>query len=194
KGGDGWHMLRARYGARFVPDDSAAVDKKALFAAMSGDEAFRREVEHLVHPLVFHDLETFWRHSEAAGRPLAAAEIPLALESGRYDPAARTRAGLRGDRREILIGVYTPFAKRRERMMRTRGWTEETVARMESWQWPEDRKVRAVDLVVDNSGSLDDVRRRSHNVLGVLEFLREQTRDRLAAGFAAFWETGGGSG
>lgn len=187
KDGDGWHILRARYGTRFVPDDAANVDKKALFAAMGESGAFRREIEHMVHPLVFHDLETFWRTQEQHGETLAAAEIPLVLESGRYDTAKRTREGLRGERREILVGIYTPFAKRRQRMMETRGWSEETVAHMESWQWPEEKKVRAVDLVVDNSGTLDDLRRRSKNVLGVLAFLREQAKRRLAATFEVLW-------
>lgn len=190
KDGDGWHMMRARYGNRFVPDDAAEVDKKALFAAMSESGAFRREVEHLVHPLVLHDLETFWRSQEQRGMTLATAEIPLALESGRYDPAKRTREGMRGERREILVGIYTPFAKRRRRMMETRGWSEETVARMESWQWPEEKKVRAVDLVVDNSGTLDDLQRRSKNVLGVLAFLRDQAKQRLAARFDVLWGHG----
>ena len=187
RGADGWHMLKARYGTRFVPDDTADVDKRALFAAMAESDSFRREVEHLVHPLVFHDLEIFWVEQDQKGKPLAAAEIPLALESGRFDPTERIQEGLRGSRREILIGIYCPFAERRRRMMETRGWTEETVARMESWQWPEEKKVRAVDLVVDNSGTLEDLRRRSQSVLSVLAFLRRQAERRMRAKFEAFW-------
>ena len=191
RGADGWHWLKSRYGTRFVPDDGADVDKKALFSAMSESDTFRREVEHMIHPLVFHDLETFWHEQELRGAALAAAEIPLALESGRYDPQKRAQAGLRGERREILAGIYTPFAQRRQRMMQTRGWSEETVARMESWQWPEAKKARAVDLMMDNSGSLADLQRRSQNVLNVLAFLREQTRRRLKASFAALWGSQG---
>lgn len=187
QGADGWHMLKSRYGNHFVPDDTADVDKRALFAAMAESDSFRRDVEHLLHPLVFHDLETFWAEQERKDAPLAAAEIPLALESGRFDPAARTREGLQGNRRELLVGIYCPFAERRRRMMETRGWTEETVARMESWQWPEEKKVQAVDLVVDNSGTLEDLRRRSQNVLSVLAFLRRQTERRMRAAFEAFW-------
>ena len=187
KGADGWHLLKARYGTRFVPKDDGGVDKKALFAAMTESDTFRREVEHMIHPLVFHDLALFWQEQELRGEALAAAEIPLALESGRYDPARRAREGLAGNRGEILVGIYTPFALRKQRMMDTRGWSGETVARMESWQWPEDVKIRAVDLVVDNSGSLADLQRRARNVLSVLAFLREQTEKRLALKFERLW-------
>lgn len=185
--GDGWHMLKSRYGARFAPEDAAGVDKKALFAAMAHSSDFRREVERLIHPLVFHDLERFWHEQALRGARTAAAEIPLALESGRYDPSKRAREGLAGRRREILAGVYAPFAKRRERMMATRGWSAEIVAQLESWQWPEKKKVKAVDLVVDNSGTIDDLRRRSGKVLGVLAFLRQQTGRRTQAALEALW-------
>ena len=187
KGGDGWHMLKTRYGTRFVPDDGAEVDKKALFAAMRESDGFRREIEHMVHPLVFHDLEVFWQRQEMAGIPLAAAEIPLALESGRFDPAVRTKEGARGQRQVLLAGVYCPFALRKRRMMESRGWSEETVARMESWQWPEDKKIRCADLVVDNSGSIADLQRHAQSVLAVLLFLRKQACLRLTATLAVLW-------
>ena len=186
--GDGWHMLKARYGTRFIPEDSAEVDKKALFAAMEESDTFRRELEHMIHPLVFHDLETFWRQCEQERAFLAAAEIPLALESGRFDQATRTQNALKGERKEILVGVYCPFATRKRRMMETRGWTEEIVARMESWQWPEDRKVKCVDLVVDNSGDFEALQLHAQNTLRVLSFLREQTILRLNAKLSAFWK------
>ena len=189
-GGDGWHMLKARYGTRFIADDTAEVDKKALFAAMKESDSFRRELEHMIHPLVFHDLELFWRQCEQKKSSLAAAEIPLALESGRFDQTTRTKNALQGERREILAGIYCPFATRKSRLMETRGWTEEIVARMESWQWPEERKVKHVDLVVDNSGDREALQRRSQNILGVLAFLREQTRLRLTARLNAFWNCG----
>ena len=185
--GDGWHMLKARYGTRFIADDAAEVDKKTLFTAMKDSAPFRRELEHMIHPLVFHDLETFWQKCEQEGASLAAAEIPLALESGRFDQAIRTSDALKGERREFLAGVYCPFVTRKRRMMETRGWTEEIVARMESWQWPEDKKVKCVDLVVDNSGDLAALQCHAQSILGVLCFLREQTRLRLKTKFNVFW-------
>lgn len=177
KDADGWYMLLRRYGRRFVPDDAAGVDKAALFAAMREDAALRREVEAVIHPMVEHDLERFWNTHEGAGAPLAAAEIPLALETG--------RRGVPG--RKIIVAVYCPFAKRRARMAATRGWSDETIRSMESWQWPEAEKIRGADLVVDNAGSVEDLLRRARALPGVLAFLREQTRRRIRARFTAMW-------
>ncbi len=186
KGADGWHLLASCYGTRFVPDTFSDVDKKALFAAMAESEAFRREIERMIHPLVFHDLEGFWQAQEMRASPLAVAEIPLALESGRYGSGKNAIPPLRV-RREILVGVWCPFAQRRQRMMRTRGWSAETVALMESWQWPEDKKIRAANLVMDNSGELEDMGRRSHNLIHVLAFLRERMRERVRARLEELW-------
>ncbi len=182
KGADGWHLLRARYGARFVPDDSGGVDKQALFAAMAGSDAFRREVERLVHPLVFHSLEDFWQVQERRGAAMAAAEVPLALESGR-------RAGGNVPGRPLLVGVWTPFALRRQRMMDTRGWSAQTVDLMESWQWPEDVKIRAADLVLDNSGSRRDLQRRAESMITVLACLRQRAALRVRQGLRDLWDS-----
>ncbi|MDR0338813.1 MAG: dephospho-CoA kinase, partial [Desulfovibrio sp.] len=58
-GGDARRLLLARFGDRFVPDAKSPVDKKALGAAMGLDDALRHEVEALVHPLVWHALQSF---------------------------------------------------------------------------------------------------------------------------------------
>lgn len=188
-GGDGWHLLRSRYGDRFVPDACAGVDKKALFAAMAASESERREVEGLIHPLVRHSLAAFWHEWKKAGAPLAIAEIPLFLESGWRE---RTRPDGRPDDqpagREILVAVYTPFEKRRQRMAATRGWSDETISATESWQWPEEKKVRSADLVVDNSGTEKDLETRAYSLLHVLAFLRQRERERLKTRLCSLWK------
>jgi 23S rRNA pseudouridine1911/1915/1917 synthase len=64
QGGDGWRLLRSAFGARFVPDERAGVDKKALFEAMFHDESLRREVEALIHPLAYGETIKFFRQHD----------------------------------------------------------------------------------------------------------------------------------
>ncbi len=198
-GGDGAYMLRKRYGDRFVPEEAAAVNKAALFAAMRASAELRREVEGLVHPLARHDLEDFRRTRDQGEKPsaLTVAEVPLYLESGwrNAGPAALPRktgsAGAIGAANavgDILIGIYCPFALRRERLMRGRGWDESAVATMEAWQWPEDKKIRAADLVLDNSGSPDDLQRRAKALIRVLARLRKHAAERLEHTLRSLWE------
>ena len=136
--GDGATLLSRRFGERFMLAGvkEKAVDKAALGRAMMTDDALRREVESLIHPLVFHALEQFWHDN--AQHPLAVAEVPLYFESGRVDKEI------------VVVGVHTPFAVRKERLQANRDWHEDTIAAMESWQMPEEAKMTACTVVVEN--------------------------------------------
>ncbi|MDL2216395.1 dephospho-CoA kinase [Desulfovibrio sp. OttesenSCG-928-M14] len=164
-GGDGRRLLRQYFGNRFAPDDeNAPVDKKALGAAMAGDDALRRDIEALIHPLVHHAVAVFWQDCETADANLAFAEIPLYLESGarKADTAVPKTAPL-------LVGIDCPLAQRFVRLESKRHWSAETIARMESWQWPEDKKMRACDLLVDNSRDLEHLHVGADHLLALLE-------------------------
>lgn len=214
KNGDGRRLLRARFGDRFVPDPAGPVDKAALGAAMREDPSLRREVETLVHPLVRHAVRLFWREQEACGAALAAAEIPLYLETdfagtrlshaaegkragdgGRFDAAGVDAGGgkdsdaraVSSDAAHVLVGVYCPFALRRDRLMRNRGWSGETVALMESWQWPEEKKMAACDVVIDNTGAEHDLEKRAGELAGELSERRRERASRRFARLEALW-------
>ncbi len=169
-GGDGHAYIRSRFGERFA-GEGQPVDKPALFAAMQNDSALRREIMDAVHPMVYAKLKNFWAaHARAR---VAVAEIPLYFESAAPDgPAAA--AG-------ITVGVYCPARLRKERLAAARGWPETMFATMESWQWPEDVKMRACDLIVDNADDMDALDRRGRSLLRVLGWLRRRRTARLAA-------------
>ena len=79
-GHDGWELLRRRFGTRFVPSDSAPVDKAALLEAMRASDNFRREVMELVYPPALDRLRSFWREHQRSRA--AFAEVPMLLEAG----------------------------------------------------------------------------------------------------------------
>ena len=152
RGADGWQLLRARFGTRFTPQEQNEVDKRALTAAMMADDHLRREVEALLHPLVFHAIATFWHSAAQQGAPLAFAEIPLYLETG----AMFSSTGLHMPeeyrlRAPALVGVHAPFAVRQQRLAELRGWSQETIETIENWQWPEEQKMAACQFVLENS-------------------------------------------
>ncbi len=182
-GGGGHHLLRGRYGDRFVPDPAGPVDKRALFAAMRSDDALRREVEDMIHPLARHDMNDFFAQAEAAGAPVAVAEVPLFLEAG-------WKAGTQPNSLPniLLVGVHCPFAERARRLETHRGWPQDMIAAMEAWQWPEADKMRACHLVVDNSGTPEDLARRARGMLAELARLRAAHDARLTAQLASLWQ------
>lgn len=177
-GGDGRHLLAARYGERFVPDPGGPVDKVALGTAMRENDALRREVEAMLHPLVFAALRDFWR--EHADAKMAVAEIPLYLECGRNHQTAEHE-------RPVLVGVRCPLAIRKNRLKKRRGWNRETIARMESWQWPEERKLAACDMIADNSGTLEQLDAEAEKILRALDALRLNREKEALASIASRW-------
>ena len=173
-GGAGWDVLHRRFGGRFTPDPAAPVDRRALAAAMREDEALRREVEHLIHPLVADELRAFWLgHSGAA-----AAEIPLYFEAGWHlRPKGGAGAALLGDfpplpedarlapggralparsGEPIIITVSCPEETRLARLAQ-RGLSPEAARALTAWQWPEVDKIRAAHLELRNDGALPDL-------------------------------------
>lgn len=181
-GADGWHILRARFGDRFVPDDKAPVDKAALAKAMGEDEAVKKQIDSLLHPLVWHALQRFWEQMEKEGHPAAIAEIPLYLESGRHTAEAAPDS-----RPPLLVGVRCPFSIRRERLLHKRGWTEETIARVESWQWPEEKKMRACDIVVENSKDISALKEKAQGLAKAFESMEKERKHLLRQQFQVLW-------
>ncbi|BBD08319.1 dephospho-CoA kinase [Desulfovibrio ferrophilus] len=170
---DGWIMLRRRFGEKFAPTGSA-VDKAQLFAAMRSSEGMRREILDVVHPLVRHRMTEFWRSHRR--EDVAVAEVPLLLEGGWVEQGLA----------DVVVGVSCTEGVRRARLA-TRGWDEETVATLESWQWAEADKLAACDFVVDNGGTLEDLKQNVAELLRQLVDRRRESRVALENRLNALW-------
>lgn len=177
-GGDGQRLLLRSFGNRFVPHEHAPVDKAALGKAMREDAALRRQVEAMLHPLVWHALRLFWQESEKAGHAAAVAEIPLYLETGR-DKSSNEEANTA----PMLVGVHCPYAQRAQRVKEHRGWTDETMAAVESWQWPEEKKMTACDIVVNNTSNLTALEDEARLLAKRFDTLLEQRKILMRQNF-----------
>lgn len=164
-GADGWQLMKAQYGQRFMLDpdsnEPSDIDKRALFQAMYADDALRRSIESIIHPMALADMQLFWDRLDALPLEahLAVAEVPLFLETSyTSDFAAKNEVFLGfAPSRPLLIGIHCPFEVRAERMRKKRSWPDSMIEKMESWQWPEDKKMAACDLIIDNSGSTEEL-------------------------------------
>jgi 23S rRNA pseudouridine1911/1915/1917 synthase len=179
-GRDGWLCLHQRYGGEFTPGELGSVDRKALFAAMRKDRRILHEVQDMIHPLVRHELALFWRLAETGDQECAAAEIPLYLEGGWH-------AEDNGFAVPLLIGVYCDDEERHKRLAAGRGWNEEMRAMLDSWQWPQTRKMKACDMVVNNSGTPEHLERQAEEMLAHVRSLRQKDEEELVARLTALW-------
>lgn len=131
------------------------LDRPKVGAIVFGDEAKRRRLEQIVHPLVFER----YAEAEAAAPPdaIVVHDIPLLVESGRAGEF------------DAVIVVDVPAEVQIERMLRDRGWTrEDAEGRIAAQATREQRRAVATHLI-DNTGTREDLRQR---VTEVFEELR----------------------
>jgi len=153
QGTPGLAAVVAEFGSGLLTPDGD-LDRPAMGALVFADVEARRRLEAIVHPLVFErivDLET-----HAPPGALVVHDIPLLAESGRADTF------------DAVIVVHAPEDTQIDRMVRDRGWTEaEARARIAAQAAAEDRLALAT-YVIDNTGTIEDLRRRVSEVFDQL--------------------------
>jgi len=162
KGTPGLAAVVEEFGPDLLTADGD-LDRAAMGALVFADESARRRLEAIVHPLVFErivDLET-----HAPDGAVVVHDIPLLAESGRA--AGPDRGGF-----DAVLVIDAPQDVQVERMVRDRGWTEaDALARIAAQATPEDRRAIAT-YVIENTGSLTDLRRQVEKIYGELHDLR----------------------
>ncbi|CUR58929.1 Dephospho-CoA kinase [metagenome] len=126
------------------------LDRPAMGAIVFADPAARKRLEAIIHPLVHQrgaQLE-----AQAAADAVVVHDIPLLAEGGRAGSF------------DAVVVVDVPAEVQVERMMGDRGWSrEEAEARIAAQATREDRLALATH-VIDNTGSLEELRARVEQV------------------------------
>lgn len=127
------------------------LDRPALGAVVFGDDAARRRLEAILHPLI---------RARAAELEAAAPEgtvvvhdIPLLVETGQ------------ADRFDAVLVVDVPVETQVERMVRDRGMSREDALARVAAQADREQRLAAATHVVDNTGTREDLRDRVAEVL-----------------------------
>ena len=153
KGTPGLAAVVAEFGPGLLTADGE-LDRAAMGSLVFGDEAARRRLEAIVHPLVFErivDLET-----HAPEGAVVVHDIPLLAESGRADTF------------DAVLVVDAREQVQVERMVGDRGWTEaDALARIAAQAAPHDRRAIATHLI-DNTGTREDLRRQVEKIYAEL--------------------------
>jgi len=137
--------IREAFGDEVLLEDGT-LNRKALGAVVFGDEAARRKLESILHPRIRAEMArqmAEWNEREP-GR-LVVVDIPLLYESG---------LDKRFNFEEIVV-VYVPREVQLERLMKRDGLTTEAAEQRLDAQMPIERKKELADVVIDNSGTLE---------------------------------------
>lgn len=143
------------HGHDIVLEASGAVKKPELMKLLESSQALRNDFEKFIHALVLDEIEEFWKKERENGSICAAAEVPLYFEA-----AGPERFG----HDVTVVGINCPKSVRWERIINNRGWSMEKTASLESWQIPEERKMALCNIVIDNTGSPDELTQKAVNL------------------------------
>jgi len=124
------------------------VDRRMLGRKVFGDPEALQDLENILHPLVRRETQRRISVSEAG---LFVAEVPLLFEGGSsadYD---------------YTVAVVVPEERRRA-WAAERGVDEEALVAIEARQLRQEEKARRADVVVQNDGGVDKLRRQAEEL------------------------------
>ncbi len=148
--------IRARWGDTVIAPDGS-LDRAALRRIVFTDAAARRALEAITHPAIHRLREVHMAAARERGARIVVADIPLLFE-----------VGLEGTVDRIVL-VDAPESTRLERLVRDRGLGADEARAMIAAQTPAAEKRERADLVIDNDGSVEDLRARADEVFRELD-------------------------
>jgi dephospho-CoA kinase len=131
-----------RFGPAVCRSDGS-LDREALARLVFSDEAARRDLNSIVHPQVRQRTEELF--AQAPPESIVVNDVPLLIEAGLaplYD---------------VVVVVAAPEPVRLARLLQ-RGMSKDAVRDRMRAQASDDERRSAADVVLDNSGSLEELR------------------------------------
>jgi dephospho-CoA kinase len=141
--------LAAAFGREIL--DSGSLDREALGKIVFADPEARSRLNAIMHPKVGLEFAARMKRAVDANAPLVVLDIPLLFE-GR-------RSGSRGASAmdfEAIVLVYVPVEVQIERQMSRDGCDRAQALSRIAAQMPIEEKKALADIVIDNSGSLEE--------------------------------------
>jgi dephospho-CoA kinase len=162
-GSPGLARIAETFGAGVLRPDGS-LNRERLGEIVFGDPELRVKLNEIVHPLVREWMQAAEQaavraagDAQALAGPVVVHDVPLLAES-------RGRAGF-----DLVIVVDVPPEVQAERLVRLRGLPAEQARARMAAQASREQRLAVADIVIDNSGSLDDLDRRVAAVWADLE-------------------------
>jgi dephospho-CoA kinase len=145
-------QLRRRFGDGIFTSDGD-VRRDRLAALVFGDDPAQRQARHdleqIVHPEIRSELQRQLQQArQQSDLDVIVIDAALLLEA-RWDQLC-----------DAVAFVDTPYEQRLARVQSGRGWTADELARRERSQMSLENKRAAADVVIDNSGLIDESARQ----------------------------------
>jgi len=147
--------IRNRFGEEIITP-SGDVDRARLGTIVFGDGQARRDLEAILHPAVYHAIESWMRGREVEGARVAVAEIPLLYETGHEADF------------DCVVVTACDGEEQVRRAMGRSGMSDADARRRIAAQWPLAEKARRADFVIRTDGTVEETRRQARSVWDAL--------------------------
>lgn len=144
-----YHEIVATFGPGIRTSPDGPIDRRALGAIVFGDPAALKQLEAIVHPYVHANIQAWLQdvgmQSHGTHRVAVIDAIKL-LETGWRQQS------------DAIWVVTCREDQQVQRLMHTRGMTEADARQRLAAQPPQAEKIKYADVVIDNSGTLEQTR------------------------------------
>lgn len=151
-GGEGVPAVVEAFGREVVSKDGS-IDRAKLAGLVFAEDGARTRLEAIIHPMILakRRVKLAEIRREKGDSAIVVTEASLIFEAGTRDEFDK------------VILVTAPLEVRLERLLAA-GWREEDINRRIKAQWPDSKKARLADFVIDNRGDAETLRERTRIV------------------------------
>ena len=142
--------IAAEFGADVIDADGAR-DRAALGAIVFRDPDARARLGRIVHPQVGIEMARRMAQAQHDGAPLVVMDIPLLFEGRKAKTGGASALPF-----DLTVLVYAPADTQVERVIERDGCDRDEALRRIASQLPIEEKKAMADVVIDNSGSVED--------------------------------------
>jgi dephospho-CoA kinase len=146
----------AQFGNNVIAPDGT-LDRAALRNVVFNDDMRRKELESILHPEIERLRQNAEREAAGKGARIVVHSIPLLFETGLDELF------------DIIVLVDAPESVRRERLMATRNLDGAEADAMIRAQMPAELKRKRAHHVIDNAGTLEELKARALDVWRAIE-------------------------
>ncbi len=157
KGSVGLAWIVDGFGKEILTEEGS-LDRKKLGGLIMARPERRKQLEAITHPLIREEISARLSALKAGGAAVAVVEAALMVETGSYMLY------------DHVIVVTASRETQIERLALRNGFGPEEAARWVDSQMPMDLKVAIASVVIENEGSLPDLRESTLHAWGLLQF------------------------
>ena len=145
------------FGEEFVLE-TGELDRERMGELVFSDAEQRRRLNEIVHPKVRDRMwEQAREHVKGDATRIVVLDVPLLIEGGTHKLV------------DVTVLVYVPESLQQARLMQRHGWDEATARRRMDAQLSIEEKRAVADVVLDNSGTPDEVPELAARLVEILK-------------------------